>query len=173
MSVRGLPSVTRPGLLDALGALPFAYRWTARWIGLDKPEAELEIVKLRKRWFAKRKGVGVLLREAITKEEVPLLDTDAASKTEECDGALAALGAEACAFGYLTLTVTVLDATEAGAAANAKAEHDAQTAPHRGSVLAHRDPGAENDHRNDRCGLDHGPGDGLDHLLERPFPRHP
>ena len=54
VSVRGLPSVTRPGLLDALGALPFPYRWAARWIGLDKPEAEREIVKLRKRWFAKR-----------------------------------------------------------------------------------------------------------------------
>ncbi|CAN5309207.1 conjugal transfer protein TrbE [soil metagenome] len=121
VSVRGLPSVTRPGLLDALGALPFEYRWSARWLGLDKPDAETEIVKLRKRWFAKRKGVGVLLREAITKEEVPLLDTDAASKTEECDGALAALGAESCAFGYLTLTVTVLDATEEGAAAKARA----------------------------------------------------
>jgi len=121
VSVRGLPSVTRPGLLDALDALPFPYRWSARWIGLDKPEAEREIVKLRKRWFAKRKGVGVLLREAVTREEVPLLDTDAASKTEECDGALAALGAEACAFGYLTLTVSVLDDTEAGAAAKARA----------------------------------------------------
>ncbi len=121
VSVRCLPSATRPGLLDALGALPFPYRWTARWIGLDKSEAEREIVKLRKRWFAKRKGVSVLLREAITKEEAPLLDTDAASKTEECDGALAALGAEACAFGYLTLTVTVLDDTEDGAAAKARA----------------------------------------------------
>jgi len=121
VSVRGLPSATHPGLLDALGALSFEYRWTARWIGLDKPEAEREIVKLRKRWFAKRKGVGVLLREAITKEEVPLLDTDAASKTEECDGALAALGAESCAFRYLTLTITVLDASEEGAAAKARA----------------------------------------------------
>ena len=121
VSVRGLPSVTRPGLLDALGALPFPYRWTARWIGLDKAEAEQDIIKLRKRWFAKRKGVGVLLREAITKEEVPLLDTDAISKTEECDGALAALGAEVCAFGYLTLTVSVLDNTEDGAAAKARA----------------------------------------------------
>jgi type IV secretion system protein VirB4 len=121
VSVRGLPSATRPGLLDALGALPFDYRWTARWLGLDKPEAEREIVKLRKRWFAKRKGVGVLLREAITKEEAPLFDTDAASKAEECDGALASLGADFCAFGYLTLTVTVLDASEAGAAAKARA----------------------------------------------------
>ncbi|QYF87044.1 conjugal transfer protein TrbE [Brevundimonas sp. PAMC22021] len=108
VSVRGLPSSTRPGLLDALGALPFAYRWSARWIGLDKADAETELIKLRKRWFAKRKGVGVLLREAITKEEVPLLDTDAAAKTEECDGALEALGSDACAFGYLTTTVTLM-----------------------------------------------------------------
>lgn len=121
VSVRGLPSATRPGLLDGLGALPFAYRWTARWIGLDKVDAEREIVKLRKRWFAKRKGVGALLREAITREEQPLVDTDAASKSEECDGALEMLGAEACAFGYLTLTVTVLDPTEEGAAAKARA----------------------------------------------------
>ncbi|MNJ28847.1 Type IV secretion system protein virB4 [compost metagenome] len=121
VSVRGLPSATRPGLLDGLGALPFAYRWTARWIGLDKVDAEREIVKLRKRWFAKRKGVGALLREAITREEQPLIDTDAASKSEECDGALEMLGAEACAFGYLTLTVTVLDPTEEGASAKARA----------------------------------------------------
>ena len=37
------------------------------------------------------------------------------------DGALAALGAESCAFGYLTVTVTVLDASEVGAAAKARA----------------------------------------------------
>jgi type IV secretion system protein VirB4 len=121
VSVRSLPAATRPGLLDALSVLPFEYRWTARWIGLDKADAEREIVKLRKRWFAKRKGVGVLLREAITKEEVPLLDTDASSKTEECDGALAALGSDACAFGYLTLTITVSDGHAAVAAEKARA----------------------------------------------------
>lgn len=121
VSVRTLPAATRPGLLDALSSLPFEYRWTARWIGLDKADGEREITRLRKRWFAKRKGVGVLLREAITKEEVPLLDTDAAGKTEECDGALAALGAEACAFGYLTLTVTILDGDPEHAAAKARA----------------------------------------------------
>ncbi|WP_293680691.1 conjugal transfer protein TrbE, partial [uncultured Phenylobacterium sp.] len=121
VSVRSLPATTRPGLLDGLSALPFAYRWTARWIGLDKADAEREILRLRKRWFAKRKGVGVLLREAITKEEVPLLDTDAAGKAEECDGALAALGGDACAFGYLTVTVTILDADPGLAAEKARA----------------------------------------------------
>lgn len=121
VSVRGLPAATRPGLLDGLSALPFAYRWSVRWIGLDKADAEAEIVRLRKRWFAKRKGLGVLLREAVTREEVPLLDTDAAGKTAECDAALAALGAETCAFGYLTLTVTILEPDAAVAEAKARA----------------------------------------------------
>ncbi len=121
VSVRGLPSATRPGLLDALGALPFEYRWSARWIGLDKADAEQEIARLRKKWFAKRKGVGVLLREAITREETPLVDTDALAKASECDGALEALGAEACAFGYLTLTVSVLDRDPDAATEKARA----------------------------------------------------
>lgn len=121
VSVRALPAATRPGLLDALSSLPFPYRWTARWIALDKADAEREIIKLRKRWFAKRKGLGVLLREAVTKEEVPLLDTDAAAKAEECDGALAALGADACAYGYLTVTVSLLDPDPAVAAERARA----------------------------------------------------
>ncbi|HEX8569780.1 MAG TPA: conjugal transfer protein TrbE [Caulobacteraceae bacterium] len=121
VSVRALPSATRPGLLDALGALPFPYRWSARWIGLDKACAEREIVKLRKRWFAKRKGVGALLREAVTKEEAPLVDTDAEAKAGECDGALEALGSETCAYGYFTLTVTVLDRSSEAATEKARA----------------------------------------------------
>lgn len=120
VSVRGLPAATRPGLLDALGELAFEYRWCARWIALSKGEAELEIARIRKRWFAKRKGVGTLLREAITREEVPLLDTDAAAKTSECDGALEALGAEVCAFGYLTMSVALIDPDPASAAAKAR-----------------------------------------------------
>jgi type IV secretion system protein VirB4 len=121
VSVRGLPSTTRPGLLDALATLPFDYRWTVRWLALDKAGAEREIAGLRKRWFAKRKGLGVLLREVVTKEEVPLLDTDAAGKAGECDEALAVLGAESAAYGYLTLTVTVTDVDAGRASAKARA----------------------------------------------------
>ena len=112
VSIRAFPARTTPGLLDALGELPFPLRWVCRWIALDKADAEKELTRLRKQWFAKRKGLGALLREAITKEEAPLVDTDAELKAAECDGALEALGADACAYGYLTLTVTVRDRDE-------------------------------------------------------------
>ena len=121
VSIRAFPARTTPGLLDALGELPFPLRWVCRWIALDKADAEKELIRLRKQWFAKRKGLGALLREAITKEEAPLVDTDAEVKAAECDGALEALGSDACAFGYLTLTVTVRDCDETVADERARA----------------------------------------------------
>ena len=121
VSVRGLPSATRPCLLDGLGSLPFPCRWSARWIALGKAEAEAELIRLRRRWFAKRKGVGTLLREAVTREETPLVDTDALARTEACDAALEALGSDACAYGYLTLTVSLTAQTDALADERARA----------------------------------------------------
>ncbi|EZH80194.1 conjugal transfer protein TrbE [Ectopseudomonas composti] len=110
LSVRGFPTSTWPGVLDDLNRLGFAYRWSTRFICLDKDEAEKELVRLRRQWFAKRKGVLALLREAIFQQESPLLDSDAANKASDADAALQELGADQIAFGYVTATVTVSDA---------------------------------------------------------------
>ncbi|QLC74672.1 conjugal transfer protein TrbE [Pseudomonas sp. LPB0260] len=115
LTVRGFPTSTWPGLLDDLNRLGFAYRWSTRFICLDKDEAEKELLRLRRQWFAKRKGVLALLREAIFQQESPLLDSDAANKAGDADAALQELGADQVAFGYVTATVTVSD-------------HDAQVA---------------------------------------------
>ncbi|WP_439888282.1 conjugal transfer protein TrbE [Pseudomonas sp. MBLB4123] len=110
LTVRGFPTSTWPGLLDDLNRLGFAYRWSTRFICLDKDEAEKELVRLRRQWFAKRKGVLALLREAIFQQENPLLDSDAANKAGDADAALQELGTDQVAFGYVTATVTVSDA---------------------------------------------------------------
>ncbi|OEC32758.1 type IV secretion system protein VirB4 [Pseudomonas cuatrocienegasensis] len=110
LSVRGFPTSTWPGVLDDLNRLGFAYRWSTRFICLDKDEAEKELVRLRRQWFAKRKGVLALLREAIFQQESPLLDSDAANKASDADAALQELGADQVAFGYVTAAVTVSDA---------------------------------------------------------------
>ncbi|EIE46495.1 conjugal transfer protein TrbE [Pseudomonas aeruginosa] len=109
LSVRGFPTSTWPGVLDDLNRLGFAYRWSTRFICLEKDEAEKELVRLRRQWFAKRKGVLALLREAIFQQESPLLDSDAANKAGDADEALQELGADQVAFGYVTATVTVSD----------------------------------------------------------------
>ena len=109
LSVRGFPTSTWPGLLDDLNRLGIPYRWSTRFICLDKDEAEKELVRLRRQWFAKRKGVLALLREALFQQESPLLDSDAANKASDADAALQELGADQVAFGYVTATVTVSD----------------------------------------------------------------
>lgn len=108
-TVRGFPTSTWPGLLDDLNRLGFAYRWCTRFLCLDKAEAEKELARLRRQWFAKRKSVVTLLRETIFQQESPLVDSDAANKALDADAALQALGGDQVAFGYVTTTITVLD----------------------------------------------------------------
>mgnify|MGYP001303479187 CR=1 FL=1 len=108
-SVRGFPTSTWPGLLDDLNRLGFGYRWSTRFLCLDKAEAERELGRLRRQWFAKRKNVAALLRETLFQQESPLVDTDASNKAGDADGALQELGSDQVAFGYVTATVTVLD----------------------------------------------------------------
>ncbi len=114
-TVRGFPTSTWPGILDDLNRLGFGYRWSTRFICMDKADAEKELSRLRRQWFAKRKNVIALLRETIFQQETPLVDTDASNKSADADAALQELGSDQVAFGYVTTTVTVLDADPAKA----------------------------------------------------------
>ena len=109
LSVRGFPASTWPGLLDDLNRLGFAYRWSTRFLCLDKAESEKELSRLRRQWFAKRKNIVALLRETIFQQESPLVDSDASNKATDADAALQELGSDQVAFGHVTVTVTVLD----------------------------------------------------------------
>jgi type IV secretion system protein VirB4 len=97
-------------LLDDLNRLGFPYRWSTRFLCLDKTEAEKELRRLRRQWFAKRKNIVALLRETIFQQESPLVDPDASNKASDADAALQELGSDQVAFGYVTATVTVFDA---------------------------------------------------------------
>ena len=110
LSVLGFPNATVPGLLDALNDLGFSYRWTTRWIGIDKTEAARNLSRLRRQWFAKRKSVAAVLREVMFNRETALVDTDADNKAMDADEALQELGADDVAFGYLTTAIVIADA---------------------------------------------------------------
>src|SRR3546814_2067435 len=70
VTVLGFPNTTRPGLLDDLNHLGFEYRWATRFVPLDKTAANSALTRLRRQWFAKRKSIAVLLREAIGRAHV-------------------------------------------------------------------------------------------------------
>ena len=110
ISVRAYPTTSSPGLLDRLNELGVAYRWTCRFMPLDKEDARKAVSIVRKRWFAKRKGVMALLKEAVTREPSQLEDPDAAAKAIDADAALAILGGDYASIGFFTPTVTLMDA---------------------------------------------------------------
>jgi type IV secretion system protein TrbE len=109
LTLLGFPNATTPGLLDALNDLGFAYRWTTRWIAIDKTEATRQLARLRRQWFARRKSVAAILREVMFNRETALVDSDADNKAADADEALQELGQDDVAFGFLTTTVIVAD----------------------------------------------------------------
>lgn len=113
LTIAGFPGLSRPGLLDALNYQDFAYRWVTRFIALDKTEATRALTRIRRQWFNKRKSVTAMLREVMYNQPAQLTDNDADSKVTDSDAALQALGQDHVAFGYLTATVTVMDADRA------------------------------------------------------------
>jgi type IV secretion system protein VirB4 len=115
VTVLGLPSQSQPGLLDALNAQGFAYRWATRFIPLDRTDASRALTRIRRHWFNKRKSVTALLREVVTNQPVQLIDSDADNKVADADAALQLLGDDEVAFGYMTATITVSDADPARA----------------------------------------------------------
>jgi type IV secretion system protein VirB4 len=111
LTVLGFPNATTPGLLDALNDLGFPYRWTTRWIALDKAQATKQLTRLRRQWFAKRKSVAAILREVMFNRETALVDPDADNKAQDADAALQELGNDDVAFGHITTAIVVCDAT--------------------------------------------------------------
>ena len=115
LTVLGYPGSTTPGLLDALNHLGFEYRWSTRFVPLDKAAAEKVVRRYRRQWFAKRKSIAAIIKEVLTNEQSVLVDTDADNKTADADAALQELGADLVAYGYVTTTFVVWDRDEATA----------------------------------------------------------
>lgn len=111
LTVTGFPTETWAGLLDELNRLAFPYRWSTRALCLDKLEAARLLGRIRRQWFAKRKGVAALLREVLTSEPSALVDTDAENKARDADAALQDLGADVVGHAYVTATVVVTGGT--------------------------------------------------------------
>ena len=121
LTIVGFPTTTWPGLLDDLNGQAFEYRWATRAICLDKTDAAKLFTRIRRQWFAKRKGIAAILKEVMTNEASTLMDSDAANKAADADEALQELGADMAGAAYVTATMTVWDEDERRAEAKLKA----------------------------------------------------
>jgi type IV secretion/conjugal transfer VirB4 family ATPase len=107
IGILGFPGSTQPELLDALNRIPIEYRWVTRFICLGKSEGKKELETLQRKWYAKRKSVGTLIKELFTNQESAISDSDAVQKSEDAEQALLELGSEDVTYGFLTTTFTL------------------------------------------------------------------
>lgn len=108
VSIHGFPGSTTPGILDSLNWLNFEYRWSTRFIPLDKIDAQKELKRYRKNWFASREGAFQMVKEHFSGPS-QLKDNSAVTKSNDSDEALQELDADYVNYGYFTATVTVWD----------------------------------------------------------------
>ncbi|MCL5237732.1 MAG: conjugal transfer protein TrbE [Nitrospirae bacterium] len=108
-SILGFPGRSLPGVLDDLGKLNFEYRWSSRWIPLDKVDALSEIDKYKKKWFSKRKGITTIIKELVTNSESVMQDSDAINKAGDAEEAKTEVADDLVSYGYYTSSVVVLD----------------------------------------------------------------
>jgi type IV secretion system protein TrbE len=109
-TVSGFPAVSSTGMLDALNYLQTEYRWSTRYIALDKGDAQRLIEEFRRKWTRARKGIWTMLKEHAAGGEESRLQNDAAiDKADDASEALRELGNDEHAYGYFTTSITVWD----------------------------------------------------------------
>ncbi len=109
-----------PAMFDGLNQLPFAYRWSNRWIPLDQKDSAALMNKRRRHWQSKEKDVRAIIHELATKQESRLKNSDALNKAQDAGAALEELG-DGLTYGLMTLAITVSDTDEQVAMERAKA----------------------------------------------------
>ncbi|HTK35527.1 MAG TPA: conjugal transfer protein TrbE [Caulobacteraceae bacterium] len=109
VSVRSFPDMTEPGILDRLDELGIAYRWSSRFLALDKQDALKEHNRYRRLWYQGRKSLMAVFGETLSKSESPHQNPDAVRRAALAESAMGIAAGDYAAFGYYTPTVTLLD----------------------------------------------------------------
>jgi type IV secretion system protein VirB4 len=110
IAVRDFPLHTYPNIFSAFNESGIEYRWSTRWIGMDKIEASKEIEKYQKRFYGSRKSMGQMVFESAANIESAREDPAASAFEADTNGAKVELASDEFSFGYYTSNVMVWDA---------------------------------------------------------------
>ena len=109
VSLRSFPDQTEPGILDRLNELGIAYRWSSRFLALDKQDALKEHNRYRRLWYQGRKSLMAVFGEMLSKSESPHQNPDAVRRAGLAEGAMGIAAGDFAAFGFYTPTITLMD----------------------------------------------------------------
>jgi type IV secretion system protein VirB4 len=91
----------------ALQGVPFPYRFTVRWLALDKLDAQHLLNDYQKKWAMQVKPFWTLILEAISRQQSTKVNQEAVENAASLQRARASLDLDHVSFGFLTPTVTV------------------------------------------------------------------
>lgn len=109
VSVNGICANTEPGMLHILSELPFKFRWSTRFIPLDRDTAIKELKRYRRHWLQKRKGILGIIRDVLTPTEGGLENHHAVDMANDVEVAIEEAESDVVKFGYYTSTIILLD----------------------------------------------------------------
>ncbi len=105
--INDYPAFTHINMLKSLEHLPFAFRYSSRFIALGREDAIKELNKYRARFFSKRKGMLQTLQEQ--QGTVTLDNTEELARVGQIDDALERVGKDEFSFGFLTSKIIIYD----------------------------------------------------------------
>lgn len=106
-SITGYPAESMVGITRQLEAAEVDYRWSTRWIGLEKQVQSGMLTRAQHAWVNKERSFLTRNVETFSGREVRVIDSDATNKALDVDAARQEIGADLIAYGGFTSTVTV------------------------------------------------------------------
>ncbi|MCO6559770.1 MAG: conjugal transfer protein TrbE [Gilliamella sp.] len=105
ISIDGFPIESYPGILTILAEQPCEYRWSNRFIFLDKHEAISNLNKYRKKWKQKVRG----FFDQVFNINSGKINKDASLMVDDADNAIAELESGLVCSGYYTSVIVLMD----------------------------------------------------------------
>lgn len=109
IALRDFPAETFPAMFDILNQAGVEYRWSTRWIGIDKAASNKLIDKYQKRFNNSRQSWGQAFAAAATGVTTDRYDASAVAFEEETNQAKVMLSKDMISFGYYTCCIEVWD----------------------------------------------------------------
>lgn len=105
IAIDGFPMESYPGILTLLAEQPCNYRWSNRFIFLDKHEAVSDLNKYRKKWKQKVRG----FFEQVFNIDSGKINKDASSMVNDADDGIAEFESGLVCAGYYTSVIVIMD----------------------------------------------------------------
>ncbi len=108
VSINGFPSASYPLILSSLSTIPLEYRWSSRFIFLDKDEAISKVKSHHKKWKQKIRGI----RDQIFNTDMGMINQDALNMSVDAESAITDISSDSLGYGCYTTCVVLMDEDE-------------------------------------------------------------